>query len=123
MIDKEIQRRNPNLMVKLVNKLARIFKKLPQTKKEMAGTSWQEIKLEISPSIKRYLEMRNVSEDEVRQVIDRAETTKEKLYQPDSGRYLAKLRIGKATFYVEYHQGTGGFVVDSAYAHKSEIVG
>jgi glutamate synthase (NADPH) small chain len=123
MKDKEIQKRNPNLIVKLVNKLARTFKKLPQTKKEMAGTSWQEIKLEISPSIKQYLEMRHVSEDEVRQVIDRAETTKEKLYQPDSGRYLAKLRIGKATFYVEYHQGAGGFVVDSAYAHKSEIVG
>jgi hypothetical protein len=123
MIDKEIQKRNPNLIVKLVNKLARTLKKLPQTKKEMVGAPWQDIKLEISPSIKRYLEMRHVSEDEARQVIHQAETTKEKLHQPDSDRYLAKLRIGKATFYVEYHQGAGGFIIDSAYAHKSEILG
>jgi glutamate synthase (NADPH) small chain len=85
--------------------------------------SWEEIKLEIRPSVKQYLEMRHISEDEVKQVIHQAETTKEKLFQPDSGKFLAKLRIGKATFYVEYSQNNGSFIVESAYAHKSEIIG
>ena len=90
--------------------------------KPAAGT-WQDIKVVISPEVNRYLEMRHVSEDEVKQVIYHAETTKEKIFQPDSGKFLAKLRIGKATFYVEYYQGTDSFTVQSAYAHKSEIVG
>ena len=85
--------------------------------------SWEEIKLEIRPAIKQYLEMRHISEDEVKQVIYQAETTKEKLFQPDSGKCLAKSRIGKATFYVEYFPDSGSFVIDSAYAHKSEIIG
>jgi hypothetical protein len=85
--------------------------------------SWEEIKLEISASMQRHLEMRHISEDEVKQVIHYAETTKEKLYQPDSGRFLGKLKIGKATFYVEYSPGDGGFIVETAYAHKSDIVG
>jgi hypothetical protein len=85
--------------------------------------SWEEIKLEISPHVKRHLEMRHISEDEVKQVIHHAETSGEKLYQPDSGRYLGKLKIGKATFYVEYSPGEGNFIVETAYAHKSEIVG
>jgi glutamate synthase (NADPH) small chain len=85
--------------------------------------SWEEIKLEISPIMKHHLEMRHISEDEVKQVINNAETTKEKMYQPDTGRCLGKLKIGRATFYVEYSVGTTGFIVETAYAHKSEIVG
>jgi hypothetical protein len=124
MVDKEIQNRNSSIIRKLASYLARTFKKPSRPdKNNVTGTTWQEIQLDISSSIKTYLEMRHVSEDEVRQVIHHAETTKEKLYQPDSGRSLAKLRIGKATFYVEYHQGTGSFIIDSAYAHKSEIAG
>lgn len=99
--------------------LLRIF----QPKEKPIGKSWHKIKLDIRPEVNRYLEMRHVLEDEVKQVIFQAETTGEKLYQPDSGKFLAKLRIGKATFYVEYSQGTGKFIVESAYAHKSEIIG
>ena len=123
MAENETQKKNANLIRKLTNYLARTFKKPSQLKGKLNGISWQDIKLEISPRIKQYLEMRHVSEDEVKQVISYAETTKEKIFQPTSERFLAKLRIGKATFYVEYHEGSGGFVIDSAYAHKSEIIG
>jgi len=123
MVDKEIQKPNTNPIMKLVSYLARNFKKLSQPKKKSVGASWQDIKLEISPAVKQHLETRHISEDEVKQVIHQAETTKEKAFQPDSGRYLAKLRIGKATFYVEYSQGTESFIVETAYAHKSEIIG
>ena len=123
MIDKEIRKPNPNPVLRLVNKIARVFKKPSQVPPQRTVASWQDTKIVVSPEITRYLEKRHVSEDEVKQVIYRAETTKEKIFQPDSSRFLAKSRIGKATIYVEYHQSSGDFVIDSAYAHKSEITG
>lgn len=84
---------------------------------------WESVKLLISEEIKQLLEERHILEDEVKQVIDHAETTDEKLYEPDTNIYLTKLRIGKATFYVEYFAEPEGYTVRSAYAHKSEIVG
>ncbi len=123
MTDKETKKRNSNLFIKIAGYFSRSSSKRADASLKPDAASWQEIKLEISPAIKHYLEMRHVSEDEAKQVIFQAETTKEKLFQPDSGRFLAKLRIGKATFYVEYHPGNECFVIDSAYAHKSEIVG
>lgn len=47
----------------------------------------------------------------------------DKLYLPDENRYLAKLRIGKATFYVKYSAEEGSYIVRSAYAYKAEMKG
>jgi glutamate synthase (NADPH/NADH) small chain len=85
--------------------------------------SWEEVKLQLSDEVKQKLEDRHILEDEIKQVINHAETSGEKLYLPDDNRYLAKLRIGKATFYAEYSIEPDSYVVRSAYAHKSEIVG
>lgn len=85
--------------------------------------SWEETKLEISAEVKKRLEERHILEDEVKQVIHHAETAGKKLYQPEANIHLAKLRIGDATFYVEYSLGTETYIVRSAYAHKSEIIG
>ena len=83
--------------------------------------TWEELKLELSAEVKQLLEDRHIAEDEIKLVINNAETKGEKLYQPDENRYLAKLRIGQATFYVEYSIGEDQYVVSSAYAHKAEI--
>ena len=87
--------------------------------------SWEELKLEIAADVRRRLEMRHILEDDIKQVIFQAEATGEKLYQVESNKLLAKLRIGKATFYVEYSLGAaaGSFIIESAYTHRSEIVG
>ncbi len=85
--------------------------------------TWEEIKLQVSSEVKQLLEERHILEDEVRQVIHHAETGDDKLYLPDENRYLAKLRIGKATFYVEYAIEQGSYIVGSAYAHKAEMKG
>jgi len=84
---------------------------------------WEDIKLQLSDEVKQLLEERHILEDEVKQVIDHAETAGEKLYQPDESRYLAKLLIGKATFYVEYSVEDGSYKVHTAYAHKAKIAG
>ena len=85
--------------------------------------SWEEIKLEVSGEVKQLLEDRHILEDEVKQVIHHAETESDKLYQPDVNRYLAKIRIGQATFYAEYSIDEDKYLVRSAYAHKSELKG
>ena len=85
--------------------------------------SWDEIKLQISDEVKKCLDERHILEDEVKHVIHYAETEGNKLYQLEANRYLAKLRIGSATFYVKYSVEQGGYLVQSAYAHKSEMLG
>jgi hypothetical protein len=122
MDDKETKKR---LIPSLVNQLTTYFDKLFHRKKRLIRRcfSWEDVPLDVSKEVGWYLEMRHVLEDEVKQVIFYAETTSEKLYQPDGNRYLGKLRIGKATFYTDYSYGEDKFIVRMGYAHRSEIVG
>lgn len=83
--------------------------------------SWEEIKLQVGDEVKKLLEERHISEDEVKRVIDFAETEGEKLYQPEANRYLAKNRLGEVTIYVEYSTDENGYIVHTAYSHRSKI--
>jgi hypothetical protein len=85
--------------------------------------TWEDIKLQISDDVKKLLQERHILEDELKQVIYHAETEGDKLYQTQSNKLLARLRIGSATFYVEYAVEQDQYIVRSAYAHKSEITG
>ena len=85
--------------------------------------SWNEIKLEVGEEVKRLMEERHVSADEVKMMIHHAETEGDKLYQPDANRYLTKRVIGKATLYVDYAIEADKYVVRSVYAHKAELKG
>lgn len=68
------------------------------------------------------LDERHILDQDIKQVISAAEATGEKLYQPDGGRYLAKLQTANATFYVEYSPAPDGYQIHTAYFHKSEII-
>jgi len=83
---------------------------------------YQQVELEVSEQVRELLESRHILDDEVKLVIHNAEGSGEKLYQPGTDRYLAKLRIGNATFYVEYSaMGRGSYIVHTAYSHRSEF--
>lgn len=82
-----------------------------------------EVHLIKSDAVASLLEERHILDEDMTQVIKAAEETGEKLYQPDKERYLAKLRISEATFYVEYSISDAGYGVHSAYFHRSEILG
>ena len=69
------------------------------------------------------LEDRHILDEDIQQVIQYAEENGEKLYQPDGDRYLAKRRLSEATFYVEYSLSDEGYVVHTAYSHRSVIEG
>jgi hypothetical protein len=122
MTDKQTNKNDSNLVYRLFGIFRNIAGRLFGRKNKLIGTTWRHVKLEISPEVNRYLEMRHVLEDEIKQVIFHAETTGDKLYQPDANRYLGKLRIGKATFYADYSYGEKTLIINLAYAHRSEIV-
>jgi len=83
--------------------------------------SWEEIKLQVGDEVKKLLEERHISEEEVKKVIDIAETNGEKLYQQEASRYLARSRLGEVTIYVEYSTDEHGYIVHTAYSHRSKI--
>ena len=82
-----------------------------------------EIKLKLGDEVRQRMVERHISENEVRHVVQNAESSGQKAYQPDASRYLAMLRIGNATFYVEYSIEDDMYAVITTYAHKTEING
>jgi len=82
------------------------------------------IELQKSGEVNEVLETRHILDDEVKMVIHNAESTGEKLYQPDTNRLLAKKRIADVTFYVEYSAcAEGTYAVHTAYSHRTELEG
>jgi hypothetical protein len=83
----------------------------------------QAMKLEISEQIRSFMEVRHILEDDLKRVIDHAEKTGEKLYQPDSSILLSKLRVKEVYFYAEYAPCAGGYKIYGAYSHRFLIEG
>lgn len=85
---------------------------------------FEALSLEKSAEVAELLKSRHILDDEVKMVIRDAESTGEKLYQPDANRFLAKLHIAHATFYVEYSAaGENKYTVHTAYSHRAELGG
>ena len=87
----------------------------------MSAEGYEAIKLRKSDEVSELLALRAILDEEVKMVIHNAETTGAKLYQPDSNRYLSKMRISNATFYVEYSVEGEAYTVHTAYSHRSEM--
>ena len=85
--------------------------------------NYEEIGVQKSDQVSEHLETRHILDEELKMVIHHAETEGEKLYQPESNRFLAKMRIANATFYVKYSvTGENNYAVHSAYFHRAEIL-
>ena len=80
------------------------------------------IQLQISDAVSAVMQKRHILEDDIGPVIEWAETSGEKLYQPGTEMYLAKKEVGNATFYASYSPSPQGYIVHTAYAHRSEIL-
>ncbi len=79
----------------------------------------QALKLEIANDVRDLMEARHILDDDIKRVIEHAERTGEKLYQPDTNYFLSKLWVQKAYFYVEYSPAkSGGYEVYTAYTHR-----
>jgi hypothetical protein len=78
----------------------------------------QALKLEMTSDVKDLMEARHILDDDIKRVIDHAEKTGDKLYRPDSDRFLSKLLVQKVYFYVEYSPAEGGYQIHTAYSHR-----
>jgi glutamate synthase (NADPH/NADH) small chain len=83
---------------------------------------YENIKLQKDDKVRETLQSRHILDEEIKMVISNAETTGEKLYQPDTGKFLAKLKIGDVTFYVEYSAfEENTYVIHTAYSHRAVL--
>ncbi len=79
------------------------------------------VKLEKSDSVRDLLEDRHIMDEDLIAVIQHAEKTGEKLYEPGTNIFLSKLRIKKTYFYAEYSIIEGGYRIHSAYSHRFSL--
>jgi hypothetical protein len=88
-----------------------------------ARANEQTLKLEISDAVRELLDKRHILEQDLEKVIDHAERTGEKLYQPGTNYFLSKLKVGDISFYVEYSPFENGHRIHTAYAHRFSLEG
>ncbi len=81
------------------------------------------LKLEIPDDIQSLLAERGVTEEDIRRVIDHAESTGLKLYEPGTANFLSKLQIQKTYFYVEFSSEKDVYKIRTAYTHRFNIEG
>ena len=79
--------------------------------------------LSIAPDVALILESRRILEENLRQVIQHAETGGPRFQHGENGYFLGMRQLGHATFWVVYAPNENGYVVHNAYAHRMEVVG
>lgn len=62
-----------------------------------------------------------ITDDEIIEVIEYAESEGKKLYKKDESRFLGKKKIGERTVYVEYSPKGDGFEIHSTWALRFSI--
>jgi hypothetical protein len=101
---------------------ARLMEKLWKEVSDTMSTH-RTIQLKISPEVADQMDRRRILVEDLQQVIQHAESSKERLYHPPSGRFRAAYAPYKVTFWVEYTPAEKGYVVHNAYAHRMEVLG
>ncbi len=80
-------------------------------------------KLEMTEAAYQIMVDRHILESDLIQVIQYAEETGDKLYQTDSDRFLAKLKLNTVYFYAEYSPVEGGYRIHNTYSHRFTLEG
>jgi hypothetical protein len=83
---------------------------------------YEKIVLRISGDVLERMEERRILREDVQKVIEHAEKTGTKLFNPETGRLLASFRPAHVTYWVEYNPEGTGFRVHNAYYHRMEVV-
>lgn len=77
--------------------------------------------LAVSPAVAARMEERLVTRRMAARAIQAAEESGQKLLRPDNGHFIASLRPGIVTYWVEYAQTAAGYEVHDAYSHRVHI--
>ncbi|HVO63676.1 MAG TPA: FAD-dependent oxidoreductase [Terriglobales bacterium] len=81
----------------------------------------RKFKVSMSPDVSARLEKRMILVDDVRKVIAHAEATGQKIWNPQTSRFVASFRPAAVTYWVEYTIQQEEFVVHNAYSHRMEV--
>ncbi|NTW28181.1 MAG: NAD(P)-binding protein [Coriobacteriia bacterium] len=93
-------------------------------KGEDVATTRDGLALEMRPEVRRKIDERRILEDDIRSVIEHAESTGQRLHNVHSGQYRAYRQLQNVTFWVDYTpSGDDRFDVHNAYSHRMVIVG
>lgn len=78
--------------------------------------------LHLSDDVSALMEKRFILVSELEHVIDHAQKTKERFFNPQTSEYLAHLRIQNVTYWVKYEEKGGDIFIKDAYSHRMEVV-
>ena len=81
------------------------------------------VPVKLSDDIRAIMEERGIREEDIREVLDYAESTGKKLYAEGEERYLAKKKIGNFTCNVEYAVNGGEVEVLNLYSYVILLTG
>lgn len=81
------------------------------------------VPVKLSDDIKAIMEERGIREEDIREVLDYAETTGKKLYVEGEEHFLAKKKIGNFTCNVEYSVSGGEVEVLNLYSYVILLTG
>lgn len=81
------------------------------------------VPIRLSDGIRAVMEERGIREEDVREVLDYAESTGKKLYVEGEEHYLAKKRIGNFTCNVEYAVADGEVELLDLYSYMVQLSG
>lgn len=76
----------------------------------------------VDPQVEALLEERRITEEEIRNVIESADSARSVFTHSLTGRCLASLSLPNATTWVEYSRDADSFRVYSAYTHRMKII-
>ncbi len=81
------------------------------------------MELTISDELRDTLEQRQILVEDIRQVIEYAEQSGNKLVNRETGHFLTHHKPAAVTYWVEYTPASEGeFIIHNAYSHRMEIV-
>jgi NADPH-dependent glutamate synthase beta subunit-like oxidoreductase len=90
--------------------------------KQRPMEEYEKIILHVSNDILERMEERRILREDVQKVIDHAEKTGTKLFNPETGRSIGSFRPAHITYWVEYTPEGDGFRVHNIYYHRMEVV-
>ena len=80
------------------------------------------MRIRLDPYVEAVLDERRIALDEVRKVIEFAEGANALFTNRITGHALASLSISNTTYWVEYGQEAGLFVIYRAYTHRMKFI-
>jgi glutamate synthase (NADPH) small chain len=83
--------------------------------------AFEAIRLILPAEIQRQIEERLILIEDIQKVLEYAERTGKRMYNPTTGHFLAYFKPTSVTYWVEYTPQDGAFLIHKAYSHRMEI--